>query len=144
VVLALARHAAGDSSAAAEDLSTALTVGVPAGYRRLFLDEGPAMVEMLTSLLRGAPADVRRHAEQVLASAKAPTATPRRHPDEALSDRELDVLRLLATDLTGPEISRQLYVSLNTLRTHTKHIFTKLDVNTRRAAVSRATERGLL
>ncbi|RNM14049.1 tetratricopeptide repeat protein [Nocardioides pocheonensis] len=146
VVLALARHAAGDPSAAAEDLSTALAIGVPAGYRRLFLDEGPAMVDLLTSLLRGAPADVRRHAEQVLASAKAPTATARldQRPDEALSDRELDVLRLLATDLTGPEISRQLYVSLNTLRTHTKHIFTKLDVNTRRAAVSRATERGLL
>ena len=55
--------------------------------------------------------------------------------DEGLSDRELEVLRLLATDLTGPEIAQHLFVSVNTLRTHTKHIFTKLDVNTRRAAV---------
>jgi LuxR family maltose regulon positive regulatory protein len=61
-----------------------------------------------------------------------------------LSDRELDVIRLLATDLSGPEIARHLFVSVNTLRTHTKHIFTKLDVTTRRAAVLRATERGLL
>ena len=61
-----------------------------------------------------------------------------------MSDRELEVLRLLATDLTGPEIARQLFVSVNTLRTHTKHIFTKLDVNTRRAAVRRAAELGLL
>jgi LuxR family maltose regulon positive regulatory protein len=54
------------------------------------------------------------------------------------------VLRLLASDLTGPEIAGQLFVSVNTLRTHTKHIFTKLDVNTRRAAVRRAGELGLL
>jgi LuxR family maltose regulon positive regulatory protein len=146
VVRALAHSAAGDRRAAAEDLSTALAIGVPAGYRRLFLDEGPPLVDMLSSLPPGAPADVRRYAEQVVASGKVSPSVARldQHPDEALSERELDVLRLLASDLTGPEIARQLYVSLNTLRTHTKHIFTKLDVNTRRAAVSRASERGLL
>jgi LuxR family maltose regulon positive regulatory protein len=53
------------------------------------------------------------------------------------------VLRLLDSELTGPQIARHLYVSVNTLRTHTKHIFTKLDVNTRRAAVRRAAELGL-
>ena len=63
---------------------------------------------------------------------------------DPLSDRELDVLRLLDGDLTGPQIARELFVSLNTLRTHTKRIFTKLDVNTRVAAVRRAHERGLL
>lgn len=62
---------------------------------------------------------------------------------DALTERELDVLRLLDTELTGPEIARRLFVSHNTLRTHTKHIFTKLDVTTRRAAVARARERGL-
>jgi LuxR family transcriptional regulator, maltose regulon positive regulatory protein len=61
-----------------------------------------------------------------------------------LSQRELQVLRLLDSELTGPEIARQLYVSLNTLRTHTKHIFAKLDVSTRAAAVRRARERGVL
>ena len=61
-----------------------------------------------------------------------------------LSHRELEVLRLLDSELTGPEIARQLYVTLNTLRTHTKRIFTKLDVTTRAAAVRRAHERGLL
>jgi LuxR family maltose regulon positive regulatory protein len=63
---------------------------------------------------------------------------------EGLSDRELEVLRLLASDLTGPEIAQHLFVSVNTLRSHTRHIFTKLDVNTRRAAVRRATDLGLL
>ncbi|GAA3623571.1 hypothetical protein GCM10022236_27440 [Microlunatus ginsengisoli] len=61
-----------------------------------------------------------------------------------LSDRELQVLRLFDSELTGPEIARELFVSYNTLRTHTKHIFTKLDVTSRRAAVLRARERGLL
>lgn len=61
-----------------------------------------------------------------------------------LSDRELEVLRLLATTLSGPEIARQLFVSVNTLRTHTKRIFTKLDVTNRAAAVHRARELGLL
>ena len=45
------------------------------------------------------------------------------------------MLRLLATELSGPEIAKALFLSVNTLRTHTKHIFSKLDVNTRRAAV---------
>ena len=63
---------------------------------------------------------------------------------EPLSERELDVLRLLATDLNGPEIARSLVVSLNTVRTHTKNIYTKLDVNDRRAAVRRAGELDLL
>ena len=59
---------------------------------------------------------------------------------EPLSARELDVLRLLATDLDGPDIARRLHVSLNTLRTHSRNIFRKLDVTSRRAAVRRAAE----
>ena len=59
---------------------------------------------------------------------------------EPLSERELDVLRLLGTDLGGPEIARELIVSLNTVRTHTKNIYAKLGVNNRRAAVRRARE----
>ena len=62
---------------------------------------------------------------------------------EPLSVRELDVLRLLRTDLTGPEIARELMVSLHTLRTHTNNIYTKLGINNRRAAVRRAEELGL-
>jgi LuxR family transcriptional regulator, maltose regulon positive regulatory protein len=75
-----------------------------------------------------------------------PVAGAPPHQDLAnpLSRRELDVLRLLDSELTGPEIARQLYVTLNTLRTHTKRIFTKLDVTTRTAAVRRAHERGIL
>ena len=54
------------------------------------------------------------------------------------------MLRLLASELTGPEIARELVVSLNTVRTHTKNIYAKLGVTSRRAAVRRAGELGLL
>jgi LuxR family transcriptional regulator, maltose regulon positive regulatory protein len=57
-----------------------------------------------------------------------------------LSERELEVLKLLRSELSGPEIAERLIVSLNTLRTHTKNIFNKLGVNNRRAAVRRAEE----
>jgi LuxR family maltose regulon positive regulatory protein len=63
---------------------------------------------------------------------------------EPLSEREIEVLRLLATDLDGPAIARELVVSLHTVRSHTKRIYAKLGVNDRRAAVRRATELDLL
>ena len=63
---------------------------------------------------------------------------------EPLSERELDVLRLLGSDLDGPDIARELIVSLNTVRTHTKNIYAKLGVNSRRAAVRRGKELDLL
>jgi LuxR family maltose regulon positive regulatory protein len=59
---------------------------------------------------------------------------------EPLSEREVDVLRLLATDLDGPGIANELVVSLSTIRSHTKSIYAKLGVNSRRAAVRRGEE----
>ncbi len=143
---ALAHHASGDASSALTDISTALGEGVPAGYCRLFLDEGEPMAELLRQASRAAADDVKTHAEQLLAAAReAVAAAPARAAsEEGLSEREHEVLRLLATELSGPEIAKALFVSVNTLRTHTKHIFSKLDVNTRRAAVRKATDLGLL
>src|SRR5690348_3731604 len=63
---------------------------------------------------------------------------------EPLSERELDVLRLLGSELDGPAIARELMVSLNTMRTHTKNIYAKHAVTNRRAAVRRAAELNLL
>lgn len=143
----LANAARGDVDAALDDISEAVANGVPAGYVRLFLDEGQPMVDLLAKLAqdrsRSEPAEL---AQRLLTSAKRQQADEVIAPvlDDALSQRELDVLRLLPTDLTGPEIARQLFISVNTLRTHTKRIFTKLDVSTRRAAVTRAQELGLL
>jgi LuxR family maltose regulon positive regulatory protein len=146
LVRALAHRANGDADSAANDLAAALTTGVPAGFWRLFLDEGPPMAELLGLVAHAAAHDVRTHARQMLAAAQRPPAPAPAGPapEEGLSERELEVLRLLATELSGPEVAHRLFVSVNTLRTHTKHIFTKLDVNTRRAAVRRAADLGLL
>ena len=147
---ALVHHALGRRPQAREDLQRALAcTPEPDGYVRLFLDEGDAMLDLLHGTSQQVDGDhddvLARHAARLLEAAGMHVQAA--HPDELadpLSDREIDVLRLLDGDLTGPQIARELYVSLNTLRTHTKRIFTKLDVNTRAAAVRRAHERGLL
>ena len=102
------------------------------------------MAALLASAAPAAgPSEFLRH----LRSSLDPVRTaPLRSPFlvDPLSERELDVLRLLATHLTGPDIARELVVSLNTLRTHTKSIYTKLGVNSRRDAVQRGSELDLL
>jgi LuxR family maltose regulon positive regulatory protein len=87
---------------------------------------------------------VQDRARRLLARAKASGEGLEQSLVDPLSHRELQVLQLLDSERTGPEIARELYVTVNTLRTHTKRIFTKLDVTTRAAAVRRARERGLL
>ncbi len=88
----------------------------------------------------------RAHARRLLdaASAAHHQAPPQRGLVEPLSVRELEVLRLLGTDLDGPAIARELFLSLNTVRTHTRNVYAKLGVNSRRAAVRRAAELDLL
>jgi LuxR family maltose regulon positive regulatory protein len=146
VLRALADEARGDLPAAVAALDRALVeTPEPESYVRLFLDEGAAMVTLLRHAT-GGPGSLPRHADRVLARAESRVVTPPQHqvlPDP-LSQRELQVLRLLESELTGPQLARELYVSLNTLRTHTKRIFTKLDVGTRAAAVRRGRELGLL
>ena len=146
LVRALAHHANRDPNSAIADLAAALSRGVPAGYCQLFLDEGQPMTEILEQISRGGALEVRAHAQHLLAASQRPPApaSTAGGADDELSEREREVLRLLATELTGPEIAGHLFVSVNTLRTHTKHIFSKLDVNTRRAAVRRAADLGLL
>jgi LuxR family maltose regulon positive regulatory protein len=130
ILQALAHDARGQRALAVETLEAALAAAPePEGFVRLLLDEDAPMI----ALLRDVP-----QARRLLA---APVASG---TETTLSERELQVLRLLDTELSGPEIARELYVSLNTLRTHTKHIFSKLDVTSRRAAVRRARDQGLL
>jgi LuxR family maltose regulon positive regulatory protein len=150
LVRAVAHHGRGDPDAALDDLGRALRAGVPAGYCRLFLDEGPVMVELLRAAARSPDLRGSDEAAALLQATERGHAAPSRilpatpFGQEPLSEREVEVLRLLATTLTGPEIAGQLFMSVNTFRTHTRHIFTKLDVNTRRGAVSRAGELDLL
>ena len=140
VLQALARQARGDIPAALASLRRALTLAEPEGYVRIFADEGPPMASLLRAAAKQGIAP--RYVRRLLAAVnKTEDSTPASQGlIEPLSERELDVLRLLGTDLGGPEIARELVVSLNTVRTHTKNIYAKLGVNNRRAAVRRARE----
>ena len=150
---ALAHHAQGDRPEALTALSRSLVEAPePGSHVRLYLDEGAPMLSLLRDAASAHPEDdggateeARERARRLLERATSPRGPEPQEPlVDPLSQRELEVLRMLDSELTGPEIARELYVSLNTLRTHTKRIFTKLDVTTRAAAVRRAHERGLL
>jgi LuxR family maltose regulon positive regulatory protein len=142
LLLALAHQAASDLPRALIAIEDALSRARAEGFVRVFLDAGAPMRELLRSAVRHG-----RAADLATAMLAAGTAAP--HPArpavlvDELSGRELEVLRLLRSELSGPEIAAELVVSLNTVRTHTKNIFTKLGVNNRRAAVRRASELGL-
>ncbi|HEY0125646.1 MAG TPA: LuxR C-terminal-related transcriptional regulator, partial [Blastococcus sp.] len=137
---ALAHQARGNLPAALGSLHRALTLAEPEEYVRIFVDEGPPMALLLRAMAKqgSAPAYVRH----LLDAFDLPEDTARVHQGlvDPLSPRELDVLRLLGTHLDGPDIARQLFLSLNTVRTHTKNIYAKLGVNNRRAAVHRGEE----
>jgi LuxR family maltose regulon positive regulatory protein len=124
-VQALTFDARGDTASALAALRRAVELAEPEGYVRVFAYLGPRLSALRETLVTG--------------SARPP------QPGlvDPLSDRELDVLRLLRSDLSGPDIARELVVSLNTVRTHTKNIYAKLGVNNRREAVRRAGELGL-
>ena len=144
VLQALTRQRLRNIPAALSCLERAVTLAEPEGYVRVFVDEGPPMASLLKALAKQGTAGnyVRR-----LLAAVAETghdSPVKQALIEPLSERELDVLRLLGSELDGPAIARELSVSLNTMRTHTKNIYAKLAVTSRRAAVRRAAELGLL
>jgi LuxR family maltose regulon positive regulatory protein len=141
---ALSLHAAGDSNAALATLEQAIELAQPEGYIRAFVDEGPPMAALLKLAARQRIA--REYASTLLtAFGTRPSESSTDQPlVEPLSERELEVLRLLESELDGPDIARELIVSVNTVRTHTKNIYAKLGVSSRRAAVRRAVELGLL
>ncbi len=161
VVLALARAAQSDFPAAMvkdrpsaiASLERALILAEPEGHVRIFVEHGAPMEPLLREVM--ARGITPTYIQQLLAALetwgcpqpKAPAAAgvPASQPlIEPLSQRELEVLRLLNTELSGPEIARELIVALSTVRTHTKRIYRKLNATNRRAAVNRAVELDLI
>jgi LuxR family maltose regulon positive regulatory protein len=154
VLLALTQHAGGHPTRALPPLHRAVTLAEPEDYVRVFTTEGTPVASLLHRLAAQQPA--WSYPRQLLDACAGPPEPPRTTPAgsggpaatqslvDPLSERELEVLRLLASELNGPDLARHLVVSVNTLRTHTRNIYTKLGVNSRRAAVRRAIELKLL
>jgi len=121
----------------------------PQGYVRMFLENGAAMVELLSRVPTSDPSHAYAQALLRASSVSPPVAGSMSAGglpglEEPLSERELDVLRLLATPLSASEIADQLFIATSTVRSHTKAIYGKLDVHTRLEAIDVARELGLV
>ena len=156
VLQALAQQMLGEIPATLTALERALTLAEPEGYIRIFLDEGANMTTLLreASRRRIMPDYTGKllgtaNAEGQTSAVSAGESTLPTYPTskpliESLSQRELQVLRLFKTELSGSEIACELVIALSTVRTHTESIYSKLNVKNRRAAVQRATELKLI
>ncbi len=148
---ALAREAKGDLARALVPLERALSLAEPEGFFQTFVDEGPPMGRLLYAALNCgiAPAFVRRllagfpvaEPEPARRSLPAPKGQELIEP---LSEREIEVLQLVAEGFTNSEIASRLFLSLNTVKGHTRNIYGKLGVHSRTQAVARARALGIL
>ena len=157
VLQAVAYQAHADEEQALRTLGKALALAEPGGIIRTFVDEGPPMAHLLHEIPSRAEAlnleIALNYVRQLLRAIPdiEPERTDPLKPQasvagliEPLSKRELEVLRLLKTELSGPEIAQELTIALSTFQSHTKSIYSKLNVNSRRAAVIRAEDLNLI
>ncbi len=146
--------ARGERERAVGTLTKALALGEPEGYVRSFVDEGPEMTALISEVLgarqrgRMHPSDrvsARYLAELMAAfSQEAATPTTDEHLAEPLSERELEVLALIAAGESNREIAGRLFVSTSTVKTHINNLYRKLGARSRTQAVARARGLGLL
>jgi ATP/maltotriose-dependent transcriptional regulator MalT len=156
-LLALASERRGDTGLALDHLKSALSLAEPEGFVRVFVDEGAPMAALLRCLIQESRNDgdasnggpegyAGRLLERfALESPRSVNAGSRQVPGiEALSDREVEVLSLVAEGRSNAEIATELYLSVGTVKAHVHHIFGKLLVRNRSQAVARARELHLL
>jgi LuxR family maltose regulon positive regulatory protein len=145
LVCARAHQALDDEEAALAAMRGALTVATPFDRRLPFLEHGDAVADLLRRSEVDVAGPIGQHAlardvrERTLVLTSAPSP-----PRDELSERELAILRYLPSTLSNREIAEELIVSINTVKTHIKSIYAKLDAHDRRAAVRRARSLGLL
>jgi LuxR family maltose regulon positive regulatory protein len=137
---AVALDMLGDADGAEVALERALDLSEPRGYRRPLLEAGSRVGLLLRRLIRRGTAHRALVAElMVTFEGRAPASDAAVAPvSEPLSARELTVLRYMPTTLPYPEVASELFVSVNTIKTHVRHVYRKLDVDNRRDAVTRA------
>ena len=141
VLQALARHANGEKDEALRILGEALALAEPNGFIRTFIDEGSPMVGLLAAAV--AQGIMPGYATALLDALREPSPAPggSLHGGslvEALTRRELEVLKLVAQGLSNEEIGERLFLSLSTVKGHNRNIFDKLQVQRRTEAVARA------
>jgi LuxR family maltose regulon positive regulatory protein len=150
VLQAVAQHAHGAKEKAVQLLGDALTLAEPGGFIRLFVDEGALMHQLLSEA--AAQGIMPDYVSKLLAAFEAEEQknanksdpSPAQSLIEPLSQRELEVLQLIAEGLSNDEISKRLFLALDTVKGHNRKIFDKLQVQRRTEAVARARELGLL
>jgi LuxR family maltose regulon positive regulatory protein len=140
---AVVEELAGDRRNARHRMAEVVALAEPEGHVRLFRDAGPAPLRLLRSILHASPTPYLRRLVQPDPVAPRPR-TPGGETPPALSGRELLVLSYLPSRLSNAEIAAELYVSLNTVKTHLRSIYRRLGVSGRRDAVERATALGLV
>lgn len=139
-----------DWSVAGRVLIQALRLAEPENYLRLFVDEGPALSNLLVQIEPQVQATLRQYVQRLLVVCELPRSTtpeqlsPIYRLIEPLSERELTVIRLLAAGFSNQEIAQQLVVTLNTIKTHLKNIYSKLAVTSRTQAIARARRLNLI
>jgi LuxR family maltose regulon positive regulatory protein len=149
VIEAVAARRAGDAKAATRAMERALTLAEPEGYRRPFTRAGSATRELLVEHLDSGTACWSLVNELVAAADDRPVPAAPAAPAppalaEPLTERELTILRYLQSILSNTEIAVELSLSVNTVKTHVRNIYRKLDAARRRDAVRRARELHLL
>jgi len=141
----LAHEQKGDTPRALTALTRALILGQSGGYVRVFLDEGAPMAKLLR--YAGSHGVAPKYVAGLLPQFEreiSPTPAAQQPLIEPLTERELQVLHLLADGLSNQTIADQLVVALGTVKAHTASLFRKLDVTSRTQAAARARELGLL
>lgn len=143
----LAYTTQGASAQATQTIERALDLGAAEGYCRTFFDEGPVVIQILNQSRH--PYAAQLLGRTPVETQKKTPPSPETHPlspalGGTLSEREIRVLRLLAAGLTYAEIAQELFVSINTVKWHTKNIYRKLNVNRGVHAVAKARDLGLI